>query len=1331
MKIKFSKIAALLFAGVVFLAPGCTDYQSDIEDIYQKIDKLAEKATVATLQDQANGLQTQLDALKAAHDADINALKADVASLKEADAALEKLMKANDEKLAADIAALDGDLKKVSSALDALTKDVKTYYEEFNALKQQIAAVLPTLATKEELNAKAEALQKQITDLQTTIAKEISDRAAADNALDAKISGEEAARKAADEAINAAIEALKTDLNNFKAEFVEYKAQVAGQIAGLDSRLTAAEAAVKKINEELIPAINAQIAACNERIDSTVEELDTYKQTTDNTIALMKQSIKALEEADVAINGRIDVLDNKVDTLAENVYAKFNDYVLTTTFEAYQKVVAAQLAAKVDTATYGAYVRANDKINADQTKRIEAVEAYVESLKEEIIPALEEADKALDKKIDDLATEVGTIKGQVEELTNRIATLEEQMNAALEEIEALNGRIDEMGDTMETMKQDIAALTQLIQSVVFVPDFDDCCATINYGVIDQGWGKAPLFTDAESVLTYKVYPQWAAAELAKIAAEDLSFFAMDVVPVERRGFFKDEEKVPALDIVKIEASDRTEGAFAVTVKGQNINDFYTGAQQYSSCFVIDYASNTKSVLTSGYNNWARNPLLVSLAGIANVDDETGKITALTEDDLFKEIPYTNTDVVKFLEDAEAVFSYNGELYTADQLAEATGIVIPVDYAIANREFSTDDNDVIALFVDNDVISENPEAEMPAVEEQLDPESTLAERQTAIGTIETITVTATVGGKTVEVYCSLTVTKEKATATASDIVINWGYKEDVAQDALAFAKEDYAYFRENLPIVVAESNFEEKGVEITDFVAPAAELVVKMVKAENDTTDVSEEYWDKIKVDIVDGEPVLSITGFEWDVTYIIEALYTLDYCDVTVNGKIQTIDREREAITLEYEPYEITYVKDLNKSAVYEIPFADSVWTKLPYACTIADNVTAEYFVKDNLQDNKPVDIKADHKRLNELYAPSDKPDTLILRTWITYKDATEPGIVDVNYTFFTYYGQEIDVIAPVKIVAPKFDLRHNEYYVFDDVNKGEHSDEYLYYSQVEPKWDPNIYTISHFDVEAVDLPSAFIIVDENKVNAEAAAAEASVEKWFEFDVEGSPKDAENITMSDDYKVFYHGFDVFTYVGGGLKIVNSDETEFFIPTTFDADHVAIYAEAEAATEADAVAGKYAGYGVHQYNPLILKLDENKKFEIGVNSADVYEQNAYEMVVLKDRRNEENLKEPLQYDLISGGAWVIGNNKNGFVSGVCAKDAYDIEEEITYEIDAEGISEDIINAISIDTKTGLVTFDYTGQKYLTQDVNFTITISFKHPWIEKPDSVTVNGRIYRK
>ena len=75
MKVKFTKLAALLLAGVALLAAGCTDYEVDIQKVDKKVDELAQK-TAADLDAQVNALKAMISALEQ--------------NYKDADAALKK-----------------------------------------------------------------------------------------------------------------------------------------------------------------------------------------------------------------------------------------------------------------------------------------------------------------------------------------------------------------------------------------------------------------------------------------------------------------------------------------------------------------------------------------------------------------------------------------------------------------------------------------------------------------------------------------------------------------------------------------------------------------------------------------------------------------------------------------------------------------------------------------------------------------------------------------------------------------------------------------------------------------------------------------------------------------------------------------------------------------------------------------------------------------------------------------------------------------------------------------------------------------------------------------
>ena len=85
MKVKFTKLAALLLAGAALFATGCTDYEVDIQNANKRIDELT-SGKVATLEQQVAALQATVATLETAadHDADIATLRSEMAAMKTA-----------------------------------------------------------------------------------------------------------------------------------------------------------------------------------------------------------------------------------------------------------------------------------------------------------------------------------------------------------------------------------------------------------------------------------------------------------------------------------------------------------------------------------------------------------------------------------------------------------------------------------------------------------------------------------------------------------------------------------------------------------------------------------------------------------------------------------------------------------------------------------------------------------------------------------------------------------------------------------------------------------------------------------------------------------------------------------------------------------------------------------------------------------------------------------------------------------------------------------------------------------------------------------------------
>ena len=1550
MKIRFSKVAMLFLAGAAVLAAGCTDYQSDINDIYVKIDELASKESVATLQNQVVVLSNALDALKSDHSKDIAALQSSIDALKSADA-----------QFTSQIAALDGkigdnakDIASLKTALANTDKTIADHVAAFNEYKTQVQSALTELSKKDtELAGKIEAAEtalraeiaavqklveaeaatradadkvlgeridaalKEIAaesnraqlkekELQDAIDAEVAARKAADEAaaaaltaevkraedaealLDAAIKAEEKARAAADEvltkriaaeerarevadsllneaikaeaiardeAIKAAVkaeaearieadsllqayaESIDKKVDDLRTEYDAFKADVEGEIAGLKTRLDAAEAAIKNI-EASIKTINGQIKDLQEadsllRVDMeagdqyVLDSLNVVKAATEKSIAALQKAVKEI----VAVN------KDQSDSL-KAAFAKFNDYVLTTTFEAYQNEVEAALKAKADTAALNAAVK---RIN-DHDLRIVALEAYKTELVETIIPGLEAADRALKASIDSLGGVVAEVKENVDTLNSHMAKAEATIAEHTLAIADLAARTSALEQWQAVAEENIQSLLSRIRSVEFVPDYTDKYITIEQVVMPVYEFFDPINFDhdldtvlvfnAPSEITYKVYPTEMADSLVKYfkahANDGAVYF--DVVNVKGSGArfdATDEVKRPELEILDVNKSDRTAGAITFTVKAKNVDDFgklanviYEVAEEsymmpdkisffgniigllqnrypnpvidnfkpfLSSALVIEGVDG--GAITSEYNIWTPGIVAeMGNPGFASPEDD-GDYYWVYGDNIVKEVEYTDTVSYSIVDenniDIYSQVSLRGEkLQTIkfDEAVKLLGIDVKADVA-TSREYACDhtgkEDAHEAIFIATEPvpsygISEEDGKFTPEIDEfiklksQLDPKSDIAVRKAAIGDYEFITYDLGINGTRVdEFYTVFQVTKTKAKAVVDTIVINWEYAQDVAEDAAIYnrgAKDGTGvYSRADIVLSIdeEESNLTAKGVKISDF--DGASAVIKDYVVKNSKGEVVTDLDIKLELSPDKNSVLADISNFAWDETYTISAVYDLDDAVVTVSGVIKTNDRPRKPVTVDFGTFTKVYAKDMNFN--------------IRGCMTYGDAKPLENHSVNVAFEASPVDVQ---KLIVKLYGPTAKvPEALAKDLWaeghefvgtadagdayvnvkdtcnnaifaINYSDFTKPGVKALSTKFYTYYGQEIDVVAAVKVVAPKYDFRHNIYRVFDDgtteTESHPTSDVKVtgrFYSNVEPAYTADKWNgFEHFDVAAINLPEAFVVVNDTLLTISPEDQVAAGLK-VSFELESVPacqndgRDNTYITIEEN-KLKYHGWDEKVAVYGSMAIVNSDGSEFKFPTSFDEGFEAIYAAKLG--EGEPTVGRYAEYEVVKFNPL-HDFKSTKDVTLQVFDAKMYTTNVLENLSLLDQRKyDEN--DPTMPTSVTGidngvelfdglGNWKHGTGSNLFASDVWANEAYDIESEFKKEI-SDDVHEDIKNAVTLRTEEngGVVVFefDYTQQIVLTQPVLVKVNAELTQPWAEKPLTATVNVTI---
>ena len=1566
MKIRFSKVATLFLAGAAVLAAGCTDYQSDINDIYVKIDELASKESVATLQNQVVVLSSALEKLQSAHSTDIADLNNKISDLKTADAQFTSKIADLDGKIgdnAKNIAALQSALANTDKTVDALAAAFSAYKTEVSnalkdlsakdaelagkietaeaALRGEIAAVQKLVETEvtnrtdadkvlgeridaavkaaadnlaaaeSRLNDKigAEATRAQLAEkeLKDAIAAEVAAREAADKAaaealaaevkraedaekllneaikaeaaardaadvvLTKRIAAEERAREVADsllseaikaeaiardEAIKVAVEAeaiarIKADsalqayaenidkkVDDLNKEYTAFKATVEGEIAGLKTRLDAAETAIKNI-EASIKTINGQIKDLQEadsllRVDMeagdqyVLDSLNVVKAATEKSIAALQKAVKEI----VAVN------KDQSDSL-KAAFAKFNDYVLTTTFEAYQNEVEAALKAKADTAALNAAVKRID----DHDLRIVALEAYKNELVETIIPGLEAADKALKASIDSLGGVVAEVKENVDTLNSHMAKAEATIAEHTLAIADLAARTSALEQWQAVAEENIQSLLSRIRSVEFVPDYTDKYITIEQVVmpvyefvdpISWDWDlDTVLVFNAPSEITYKVYPTEMADSLVnyfKAHANDGAVY-FDVINVKGSGArfdATDEVKRPELEILDVNKSDRTAGAITFTVKAKNVDDFgrlsyvisEVAEESYMMPDKISFFGNIIGLLqnryphpvidnfkpflssalviegvdggaiTSEYNIWTPGIVAeMSTPGFVQPDEdsETGYYWVCGKE-IHKEVEYTDTESYSIVDenniDIYCKVSLRGEeLQTIkfDEAVNLLGIDVEADVA-TSREYACDhtgkEDAHEAIFIATEPVPSYGISEIdgkftPEIDEfiklksQLDPKSDIAVRKAAIGDYEFITYDLGINGTRVdEFYTVFQVTKTKAKAVVDPVVINWEYAQDVAVDAAIYNRGSKdgtgVYSRADIVLSIdeEESNLTAKGVKISDF--DGASSVIKDYVVKNSKGEVVTDLDIKLELSADKKSVLADISNFAWDETYTITATYDLEDAVVSVSGSIKTIDRPRTPIVVDFGTYEKVYAKDMAFNIRGCMTYGD--------AKPLADhNVKVEF-------EGSPVDVQ---KLIVDLYGPTAKvPEALAKDLWatghefvgtadagksfvnvkdtcnnaifaISYLDYTKPVVDTLNAKFYTYYGQEIDVVAYVDVVAPKYDFRHNIYRVFDngttEAESHPTSDVKVtgrFYSNVEPAYNEDKWNkFSKFNVAAINLPEAFVVVDETMsevAKADQDAAGLVLNFTLEDELESNSDDRSNtfITIADN-KLMYHGYEEKVAVHGAMAIKNTDEHLFTFPTSFDEGFEAIYADVLEEGDEPTV-GRYADYEVVKFNPL-HSFRSTKDVTIQLFDAKKYTVNVLSNLSLLDQRkydaNDPTMPKGVSgitngVELFESGFWKVGTGKNLFANGVKANVAYDIDSEFNKNI-ADDVHVDIKNAISLTEPTiGVVKFefDYTQQMVITQPVVVDVNAELTHPWVKDPLTATVKVTI---
>ena len=455
------KYIAALFGAIALVASGCADYDSDIKNLDQKIDKI-ESDQITSIDQQIKKINASLPQLEKA-DKDLKDL---ITSLEGTAAGLGKSLADNS--------------KNISDVKSDLENAVKDLQSSDNQNKEELIAAINT--AKGEVLANLESAKIEIEGKLTNINNTISDLQKKDSELEKKISGlkeyvDNEIKDTKDWATGAF--ATLTQYNGIVEQIAGINSEISGlkkSLADLETRLT------NKFTEDLNKAVSDlngkiadEVSGLNERIGKEVSDITTAYTTAISTTR------DELEKAWTAN------LKTSIDELEKSMKSWVNEKL--TAYWTIEEANAALEAQKTDLET---------QLEGQKTLLKGLIDANTGDITK-LTEALEKTEKNIEantKAISDLRADLEKAKADITEAYNKaiedaISALESRLDTKLtNEIKAVNDRIDKIVSDWESrikscedqVKDAIDKMNEAlkdmggngkIQSVTYRPEYSD------------------------------------------------------------------------------------------------------------------------------------------------------------------------------------------------------------------------------------------------------------------------------------------------------------------------------------------------------------------------------------------------------------------------------------------------------------------------------------------------------------------------------------------------------------------------------------------------------------------------------------------------------------------------------------------------------------------------------------------------------------------------------------------------------------------------------------------------------------------------------------------
>ena len=488
--------------------------------------------------------------------------------------------------LVAAVAMLLPSCKKINEAIDGLDSRLdKLEQETIPSIDEQISAINTTLGNLDAMDKELKGYIDNLTATASSLQEQI-------NATNTKIEG---VKTALQSEISTAKSEVLAQLATAKTELENELAQINATIETLKAKDTELDNKIA----ELRSYVDTELGKTTDWVNATFATLEQYNALVAE-IATIKEQIKAINQSITDLETRLTTkinedIANAVLTLNADIQQKVKD--ITDAYTNAVKTAKEEITSAYTTAIQTAITTLDNSLKTwvgEQLANyytIAEVEAKITALQTAITEgdaSLQEELKSLKSQLETTATEITTAyKKAIEEaintnngvidtkIANEIASVNQRIT---NEVATINAKIAEIESRLDNVEAKIAELLARIQSVSYIPTYDD--------------GKATVISDgskSQVTLDFEVSPKDAVVELAKVWQSAVSVKA--IYTQTRAVSFID------MPIVKFE-SDPVNGVISVTASAENLSaEFFAGTQSASVRLSISDGNNS---ITSDY-----------------------------------------------------------------------------------------------------------------------------------------------------------------------------------------------------------------------------------------------------------------------------------------------------------------------------------------------------------------------------------------------------------------------------------------------------------------------------------------------------------------------------------------------------------------------------------------------------------------------------------------------------------------------------------------------------------------------------------------------------------